>query len=150
MIEIFSSVHQWRACTRPYLLLKILHSATSFKVFYSMLLPTLHFYEINTWTYASIHVLFCLTCCAYQVLPIIKDAQGQHGLRHGDYQRYRYSKLLISYHLGCIQLAWHKLHLDFMEWPFVTLQQQQQQHKLYFHLNFGVASEPMHCIIGCY
>ena len=55
------------------------------------------------------------------------------------------------YHLGCIQLAWHKLHLDFMEWPFVTLQQQQQQqHKLYFHLNFGVASEPMHCIIGCY
>ena len=115
-----------------------------------MLLPTLHFYKINAWTYASIHVLFCLTCCAYQVLPIIKDAQGQHGLRHGDYQRYRYSKLLISYHLGCVLLAWHKLHLDFMEWPFVTLQQQQQQHKLYFHLNFGVASEPMHCIIGCY
>ncbi|KAM7429566.1 signal recognition particle subunit srp68 [Porites harrisoni] len=24
-----------------------------------------------------------------EILPIIKDAQGQHGLRHGDYQRYR-------------------------------------------------------------
>ena len=24
------------------------------------------------------------------VLPLIKDAQNQHGLRHGDYQRYRY------------------------------------------------------------
>lgn len=43
--------------------------------------------------------------------------------------------------------------MDFMEWPFVTLQQQQhqqQQYKLYFHLNFGVASELIHCIIGCY
>ena len=111
-----------------------------------MLLPTSHFYKINTWTYASIHVFFCLTCGSYQVLPIIKDAQGQHGLRHGDYQRYRYTKLLISYNIGWVQLAWHKLDMDFMEWPFVTLQQ-QQQHKLYFHLNFGVASELIRIVL---
>lgn len=29
------------------------------------------------------------TVLTLEILPIIKDAQGQHGLRHGDYQRYR-------------------------------------------------------------
>jgi hypothetical protein len=27
----------------------------------------------------------------FSVLKIIKDAQGQHGLRYGDYQRYRHN-----------------------------------------------------------
>lgn len=27
------------------------------------------------------------------ILQLIKDAQQKHGLRHGDYQRYRYDKL---------------------------------------------------------
>ncbi|XP_067044030.1 signal recognition particle subunit SRP68-like [Acropora muricata] len=29
------------------------------------------------------------TVLTLEILPVIKDAQGQHGLRHGDYQRYR-------------------------------------------------------------
>lgn len=33
-------------------------------------------------------ILITLTLCML-VLPLIKEAQSQHGLRHGDYQRYR-------------------------------------------------------------
>ena len=45
---------------------------------------------------------FYLTFCSKQVLPIIKDAQGQHGLRHGDYQRYRYSYSLFPTGKGSV------------------------------------------------
>jgi hypothetical protein len=30
------------------------------------------------------------------VLQLIKGAQAQHGLRHGDYQRYRYAQSMCS------------------------------------------------------
>ena len=41
----------------------------------------------------SYHILIVkvtLTCILLLVLPLTKEAQNQHGLRHGDYQRYRY------------------------------------------------------------
>lgn len=39
-----------------------------------------------------------------QILRLLRDAQKQHGLRHGDYQRYRGKSILMhiqihSYHL---------------------------------------------------
>uniref|UniRef100_A0A6Q2ZDG4 Signal recognition particle subunit SRP68 n=1 Tax=Esox lucius TaxID=8010 RepID=A0A6Q2ZDG4_ESOLU len=36
-----------------------------------------------------------ITLSLYELLQIIKDSQQQHGLRHGDYQRYRYLLLVL-------------------------------------------------------
>eukprot|EP00118_Oscarella_pearsei_P017162 m.169314 g.169314 ORF g.169314 m.169314 type:complete len:591 (+) comp38984_c0_seq2:48-1820(+) len=49
-----------------------------------------------------------------EVLPVIKEAQGQHGLRHGDYQRYRQycSRRLrrIRKSLSFVNVSKHRFH----------------------------------------
>lgn len=59
---------------------------------YQPLCPELHstqiyFYQCNAWFWFYQYIVNSLTM--HLVLKIIKDAQQQHGLRHGDYQRYR-------------------------------------------------------------
>lgn len=39
--------------------------------------------------FISIHYRLIETIFFHQVLHVLKEAQGQHGLKHGDYQRYR-------------------------------------------------------------
>lgn len=39
------------------------------------------------------------------ILQLIKDAQQKHGLRHGDYQRYRYAIFLFYFVLTCRLLS---------------------------------------------
>ena len=43
-------------------------------------------FYVHTCSAAEVALTFLLLL----VLPLIKEAQNQHGLRHGDYQRYRY------------------------------------------------------------
>ena len=53
--------------------------------------PSLHSVKRNTnHFYALLQIIILVIFLDnVKVLPVIKDAQQRHGLRHGDYQRYR-------------------------------------------------------------